>query len=75
VQGCEFYAAIAWNFCRWFCGYLLFIPVVALSVGRERFMPMGEFLGKNIGTHSYAPLQVVVDIQVIKGDASKRLLS
>lgn len=36
-------------------------------------MRMGEFLGKNIGTHSYAPLQVVVDIQVIKGDASKRL--
>ncbi|WP_341735328.1 hypothetical protein [Microcoleus sp. CAWBG640] len=41
VQGFEFYAAIAWNFCRWFCGYLLFVPVVALSVGRERFMRMG----------------------------------
>lgn len=36
-------------------------------------MRMGEFFVKNIGTHSYAPLQFVVDIQVIKGDGSKRL--
>lgn len=56
-----------------------FVAICCLSLlllyrwGGRGLCRWGEFFVKNIGTHSYAPLQFVVDIQVIKGDASKRL--